>query len=55
LGFSSRERPVESLSVPCPKQATKALPLSILGILSCVTSRLTFLYGERRFAGPPYK
>ncbi len=55
LGFSSRERPVESLRVPCPAQATGALPLSTPGILSCVTSRLNFSYGERRSAGPPNK
>ncbi len=39
LGFSSRERVVESMRVPCPAQATKALPLSMLGISGCVQSQ----------------
>jgi hypothetical protein len=55
LGFSSRERPVESLSVPCPKQATEALPLSILGILSCAKPQLNFSYGGPNSAGSPHK
>jgi len=55
LGFSSRERPVESLRVPCPKQATEALPLSILGILSCAKLQLNFSYGGPNSAGPPNK
>jgi len=43
LGFSSRERVVEIMRIPCPAQATKALPLSMLGISGCVQSQLDAL------------